>query len=55
MKNPSADDKRWQAMADLSTLCEARKIEKDEKRMKAVRELAKSKMSEMAALAADDD
>lgn len=48
-------DQNWQAESDLRTLVEAEAIEKDAKRMKAVRELAKQKLQDMAAIAAEKD
>jgi hypothetical protein len=43
----------WQAESDLRTLMECEKIEKDPKRMSKVRALAKKKMMEVAAIAAE--
>lgn len=41
----------WRAQDDLRTLLDAKKIQKDSKRMAAVRKLAKEKMADMEALA----
>lgn len=45
----------WRTEADLSTLIEAEKIEKDPKRMAKVRELAKTKLLTLANVAAETD
>lgn len=45
-----SDDKEWQTQDDLRTVLEAKKIQKDPKRMAAVRALAKKKQAEMQAL-----
>lgn len=49
------EDAKWRAESDLRTLIEAEQIEKDPKRIKAARELAKEKMLEVAAVAAESD
>lgn len=43
----------WKVEADLRTLMECEAIEKDPKRMAAVRALAKKKMLEIAAIASE--
>lgn len=43
----------WQVESDLRTLMECEKIEKDPKRMAKVRALAKKKLMEVAAIAAE--
>lgn len=44
MKNAAvAMDKKWQAESDLRTLLDAREIQKDAKRMAAVRKVAREK------------
>ena len=48
-------DKEWQIESDLRTLMEAEKIEKDEKRFKAVKELAKKRLLELASVASESD
>lgn len=45
----------WRVESDLNTLLEAEKIEKDPKRMKKVRELAKQRMLEVAGVAAEGE
>ncbi len=45
----------WRVESDLNTLLEAEKIEKDPKRMKKVRELAKKRMLEAASLAVEGE
>lgn len=45
----SSDD--WQVEEDLRTICRAKEIQKDPKRMAKVKELAKSKMIDMASVA----
>lgn len=47
----SSDD--WRIESDLNTLLEAEKIEKDPRRMSKVRALAKQKMLDVAAIAAE--
>lgn len=49
----AAEEAEWRAESDLRTLIEAEKIEKDPKRMKAVRDLAKKKMMEVASIASE--
>ena len=49
----AAEEAEWRAESDLRTLIEAEKIEKDPKRMKAVRALAKKKMMEAASIASE--
>lgn len=46
-------DDDWQARRDLETMIECEKIEKDPKRMKKVRALAKQQMMETAAIASE--
>lgn len=48
---PSETD--WRVESDLSTLVEAEKIEKDPKRMAAVRKLAKDRLLGLAGIAAE--
>lgn len=48
-------DENWQAESDLRTLIEAEQIEKDPKRFKRAKELAKSRLLEMASIAGDTD
>lgn len=48
-------DKEWQIESDLRTLMEAEKIEKDEKRFKAVKELAKKRLLDLASVASESD
>jgi hypothetical protein len=50
---PSEND--WRAESDLSTLMEAEKIEKDPKRMAAVRKLAQTRLLGLAAIAAEGE
>ena len=50
---PSETD--WRAESDLRTLVEAEKIEKDLKRMAAVRKLAKNRLLGLASIAAEAD
>jgi len=49
----SSDD--YQAQYDLDTLMRAEEIEKDPKRFKAAKELAKKRMMDMANVATDKD
>ena len=44
-----AIDKNWQAENDLSTLLEASKINKDPKRLEAVKKAAKGRKDELVA------
>ncbi|GAB3359051.1 MULTISPECIES: hypothetical protein [Giesbergeria] len=46
-----ANETDWHVESDLNTLLEAKKIEKDPKRMAAVSKLAKAKMLSMASVA----
>lgn len=46
-------DEEWRVEADLRTLMEAEKIEKDPKRMAKVRALAQKKMMEAASFASE--
>lgn len=46
-------DEEWRVEADLRTLMEAEKIEKDPKRMAKVRALAQKKMMEVASIASE--
>lgn len=48
-------DDDWRAEPDLRTLIEAEQIEKDPKRFKRAKELAKSRLIEMASIAGDTD
>jgi hypothetical protein len=48
-------EEEWQTESDIRTLLEARKIKKDPKRMKCVRDMAKSKLGDMASLADTTD
>lgn len=48
-------DKEWQIESDLRTLMEAEKIEKDEKRFKAAKELAKKRLLDFASVASETD
>ena len=45
----------WRVESDLNTLIEAEKIKKDPKRLAKVQALAKSKVVEVAAIAAEKD
>lgn len=47
-----SEDKKWQAEDDMRTLLRAKEIEKDPKRMAAVREMAKQKMADIKQIAA---
>lgn len=53
MEAVPADD--WAVREDFRTLCEAKKIERDPKRMVRVQEYAKSMMMDAAAIACDDE
>lgn len=44
----------WEVENDLRTMIECEKIEKDPKRLKAVKELAKKKMLEVAKVASGE-
>lgn len=48
-------DKEWQIESDLRTIMEAQKIEKDEKRFKAVKVLAKKRLMDLASVASESD
>ena len=48
-------DESWAVENDLRTLCDAKEIQKDSKRMAAVKKLAKEKMMDMAGVASDDE
>lgn len=52
--NSASEDMDWKTESDLRTLMECKAIEADPKRMKAVRELAKKKMLEIAAVASGE-
>lgn len=52
--NSASEDMDWKVEQDLRTLMECEAIEADPKRMKAVRELAKKKMMEIAAVASGE-
>lgn len=56
-KNSSmaAQEADWQTESDLRTLIECEKIEKDPKRFKAAKDLAKKKMMEVAAVASSTE
>ena len=43
----------WQVESDLRTMMECEKIEKDPKRLAAVQRMAKSKLIELAGIAAE--
>lgn len=45
----------WQAESDLRCMMDCEKIEKDPKRLKAVKDLAKKKLLEVAAIAGDTE
>lgn len=45
----------WQAEDDLRCLMNCEKIEKDPKRLKAAKDLAKKKLMEVAAIAGDTE
>lgn len=51
----AVSDDDWQVEHDLRTICAAREIEKDPKRMAKVKELAKRKMTEMASISTSDE
>lgn len=51
---PMASDD-WQCEDDIRTLCRAKEIEKDPKRMAKCKEMAKKKMLEMADVANEDE
>lgn len=44
----------WQVEGDLRTMCQAKEIMMDEKRHGKVKELAKKKMTEIAAIASGE-
>lgn len=48
----SAEDD-WRAESDLRTMIECEQIEKDPKRLKAAKDLAKKRLMEMAAIASE--
>lgn len=50
-----AADDDWQVDDDLRTLMRAEEIEKDPKRMAAVRAMAKKKLLDLAAVASEKD
>lgn len=50
-----ADSKNWQAEDDVRTLQRAKEIRADPKRLKAARELAKTKLAELASIATGDE
>jgi hypothetical protein len=52
---PMKPDEEWAAENDLRTLLEAEKIEKDPKRFKAAKEMAKQKLLMLASVASDTD
>ena len=45
-----SDDKQWQVEDDMRTLLRAKEIQRDPKRMAAVRKLAQEKMADMKRL-----
>lgn len=49
-----AASNEWEVENDLRTMIECEKIEKDPKRLKAVKELAKKKMLEVAKVASGE-
>jgi hypothetical protein len=53
--NPISPSDDWQIEEDLRTLCRAKEIENDAKRMKACRDMARKKMVEMGSIASDTD
>lgn len=53
ISTPKMDDD-WQTEDDLRTMCRAKEIMMDEKRHGAVKEMAKKKMTDMAALASGE-
>lgn len=46
-KASMSDEKQWQVEDDMRTLLRAKEIQRDPKRMAAVRQLAKEKMADM--------
>lgn len=50
LKSYAEQEVEWKAESDLRTLCDAREIRKDPKRMKAVKEMAKKKLEGMASV-----
>lgn len=54
-KTISLGNSDWETEDDLRTLCRAKEIENDPKRMKKCQEMAKKKMVEMGSIASDDD
>lgn len=53
--NVVAAETDWRAESDLSTLIEAEKIKKDPKRYAKAKELAKSKLIDVAAVASESN
>ena len=54
VSNPiSSDD--WQTRDDFRTICQAKEIEKDPKRMGKVRAFAKQQMMDAASIASDEE
>lgn len=53
--NVVAAESDWRAESDLSTLIEAEKIKKDPKRYAKAKELAKSKLIDVAAVASESN
>lgn len=49
-KSMAAEEKKWRAEADLHTLIEAKKIQKDPDRMKMAMKCKKEKMEAMASI-----
>lgn len=52
---PIAAQDDWQAEEDLRTLMRCEEIEKDPKRYKAAKDLAKKKLLEMASIASGEE
>lgn len=52
-KSICAESDDWRVESDLSTMIEAEKIERDPKRLAKVQALAKQRMLEVAAVAAE--
>ena len=48
------DDNNWKAESDLRTLFDAKAIQADKARMKAVSELAKTKLSDLKDIVTDN-
>lgn len=50
-----AEERDWRAENDLRCLMDCEKIEKDPKRLKAARELAKKQLLDLAAVASETE